>query len=70
MKINKTMAIWINSEFLDEGKGKKTAARDLISPEKKIETPKEPKQIGNGKNDIIERAEQKVITEDGRELLK
>lgn len=55
---------------LYENKSKKTAARDLVSPEKKVETSKVPKKIGNGKNDIIERAEQKVITEDGRELLK
>ena len=55
---------------LYENKNKKTAARDLISTEKKVEAPNAPKKIGNGKNDIIERAEQKVITDDGRELLK
>lgn len=60
----------INNMELYENKSKKTAARDLISTEKKVEAPKAPKKIGNGKNDIIERAEQKVITDDGRELLK
>lgn len=65
------MAIWINTELLEENKGKKTASRDLMSPEQSKAAPqKEPKKIGSGKNDIIERAEQKVVTEDGRELLK
>ena len=42
-----------------------------MSPEQSKAAPqKEPKKIGSGKNDIIERAEQKVVTEDGRELLK
>ena len=27
------------------------------------------KKIGSGKNDIIERADQKIVIEDGRELL-
>ena len=55
-----------------ESKNKKTASRDLINPNQtKTSTPvKDVKKIGNGKNDIIERAEQKVIIEDGRELLK
>jgi hypothetical protein len=65
------MAIWINTEFLDESKGKKTSSRDLMSPDQaKTQPKKEVKKIGTGKNDIIERAEQKVVTEDGRELLK
>jgi hypothetical protein len=66
------MAIWINTEFLDENKGKKTTSRDLMSPDKsKANPPKEEvKQIGSGSNDIIERAGQKVVIEDGRELLK
>lgn len=52
-----------------ESKGKNTSSRDLISPNKK-QPSKETKKIGSGKNDIIERAEQKVVIEDGRELLK
>lgn len=66
------MAIWINTEFLEENKNKKTTSRDLIAPDKKspAPAPQAPKKIGTGKNDIIERADQKVITEDGRELLK
>lgn len=56
---------------LFESKNKKTSSRDLISPEQtKGKSQKEVKKIGSGKNDIIERAEQKVVTEDGRELLK
>lgn len=56
---------------LFESKNKKTTSRDLISPEQtKGHQKKDVKQIGSGKNDIIERAEQKVVTEDGRELLK
>jgi len=57
-------------ELYESNKNKKTASRDLISPDKKVEAPKETKKIGSGKNDIIERADQKVVTEDGRELLK
>ena len=65
------MNTWINSEFLGENKRKKTASRDLMSPEQSKSVPqKETKKISTGKNDIIERAEQKVVTEDGRELLK
>jgi hypothetical protein len=65
------MAIWINTEFLEEGKSKKTTSRDLMSPDQaKAQPQKEVKKISTGKNDIIERAEQKVVTEDGRELLK
>lgn len=55
-----------------EGKNKKTSSRDLMSPDQAKSSPqkKEVKKIGTGKNDIIERADQKVVTEDGRELLK
>lgn len=55
-----------------EGKNKKTTSRDLMSPDqvKNVPQKKEVKKIGTGKNDIIERADQKVVTEDGRELLK
>lgn len=57
--------------MLEEGKNKKTASRDIIPPAKSKPAPRDPvKQIGNGSNDIIERAGQKVVTEDGRELLK
>lgn len=50
---------------------KRTSSRDLVSPEKSKTAPKpEVKKIGSGKNDIIERADQKVVVEDGRELLK
>lgn len=63
MKIN-------NMELLEsKSKGKNTSSRDLISPDK-AQPKKETKKIGSGKNDIIERAEQKVVIEDGRELLK
>lgn len=57
---------------LFESKNKKTSSRDLMSPEQaKGHAPKQDvKKIGTGKNDIIERAEQKVVVEDGRELLK
>jgi hypothetical protein len=56
---------------LFESKNKKTASRDLITPEHaKGQPQKEVKKIGSGKNDIIERADQKVVVEDGRELLK
>lgn len=69
MKIN-NMNILINTEFLEENKMKKTTSRDLMSPEQSKSVPKkEYKKIGFRKNDIIERTEQKVITEDGRELL-
>lgn len=51
-----------------ENKNKKTSARDLVSIEKKVDTTV-PKKISTGKNDIIERTEQKILTEDGRELL-
>lgn len=64
------MAIWINSELLEESNKKKTASRDLMSPEQaKSQPKKEVKKIGSGKNDIIERTGQKVVIEDGRELL-
>ena len=55
-----------------EGKNKKTTSRDLMSPDqaKNVPQKKEVKKIGTGKNDIIERADKKVVTEDGRELLK
>lgn len=57
--------------FEGSNKGKKTSSRDLISPNQtQAEPQKEAKKIGSGKNDIIERAEQKVVVEDGRELLK
>ena len=56
--------------MLEEGK-QKTASRDFIAPDQTKIVPKEPvKQIGNGSNDIMERVGQKVVTEDGRELLK
>ena len=55
---------------LYESKNKKTTSRDLISPEQKGQSPKKNvKKIGNGKNDIIERASQKIVIDDGRELL-
>jgi hydroxyethylthiazole kinase-like sugar kinase family protein len=43
-----------------------------MSPEQAKTAPQkqEVKKIGSGKNDIIERADQKVVVEDGRELLK
>ena len=65
------MAIYINLEYLEEGKNKKTSSRDLMSPdqEKGQATKESVKKISTGKNDIIERAEQKIIIEDGRELL-
>lgn len=50
-------------------KNKKVNSRDLVSP--KPAPQKSPiKKIGSGANDIIERAGEKVVTEDGRELLK
>lgn len=57
---------------LYEAKTKKTTSRDLMSPEQAKSAPakQDVKKIGNGSNDIIEHTEQKVITEDGRELLK
>ncbi len=55
---------------LEENKSKKTASRDLMSPDQaKAQPKKEVKKIGSGKNDIIERADQKIVIEDGRELL-
>lgn len=51
-------------------KGKKTTSRDLISPNQPAPQKEQVKKIGTGSNDIIERAGEKVITEDGRELLK
>lgn len=56
----------------EANKSKKTSSRDLMSPDQtKNNTPKkEVKQIGFGSNDIIEQATQKVVIEDGRELLK
>lgn len=57
-------------ELLESNKGKNTSSRDLMSPDQsKVKTQKEVKKIGSGKNDIIERAEQKIVIEDGRELL-
>lgn len=62
--------IWYTDLF-ESNKGKKTTSRDLMSPDQaKAKPQKEVKKIGTGKNDIIERADQKVVTEDGRELLK
>ena len=59
-----------NMELLEsKSKGKNTSSRDLISPNK-VQPKQETKKIGSGKNDIIERSEQKVVIEDGRELLK
>ena len=57
---------------LYEGKTKKTTSRDLMSPEQAKNAPvkEDVKKIGSGSNDIIERAGQKVVIEDGRELLK
>jgi hypothetical protein len=56
---------------LYEAKNKKTASRDLMSPDQSKPSPKKDvKKIGSGSNDIIEHAEQKVVIEDGRELLK
>lgn len=58
-------------ELTESKKGKNTSSRDLMSPDHNKNQPaKETKKIGSGKNDIIERAEQKVVVEDGRELLK
>lgn len=56
---------------LDEAqKNKKTTSRDLLTPsEPKSQEKKEVKKISSGKNDIIERADQKVVIEDGRQLL-
>lgn len=56
--------------FESNNKTKKTSSRDLIAPGESKQPTKEVKKIGSGKNDIIERAEQKVVVEDGRELLK
>lgn len=57
--------------YESSNKNKKTSSKDLMSPEKAKTAPKpEVKKIGSGKNDIIERADQKVVVEDGRELLK
>ena len=64
MKINNDM------ELYESNKSKKTTSRDLMSPDQaKTQPKKDVKKIGSGKNDIIERAEQKVVIEDGRELL-
>jgi len=57
--------------FEGNNKSKKTTSRDLMSPEQIKSAPKpDVKKIGNGSNDIIENTEQKVVIEDGRELLK
>lgn len=57
--------------FESNNKGKKTSSRDLMSPDKPAAEPKkDSKKISSGKNDIIERADQKIVTDDGRELLK
>lgn len=63
MKIYKTM------EMIFEAKDKKTSSRDLIMPEKNQPKKEDVKKIGSGKNDIIERADQKIVIEDGRQLL-
>jgi len=42
----------------------------LIDPQKVIETAKKPKKISTKQDGLMEREESKVITEDGRELLK
>lgn len=43
----------------------------LISPEKVIpQTKKQPKKIPNSQDGLMERDENKVLTQDGRELLK
>jgi hypothetical protein len=56
--------------MLEESKNKKTSSRDLISPNKKEEPKEQIKKISSNSNDIIERLDQKVVIEDGRELLK
>jgi len=56
--------------MLQEAKNKKTSSRDLISPVKKSEPKEQVKKISSDSNDIIERIDQKVVIEDGRELLK
>ena len=56
--------------MLEEAKNKKTSSRDLIAPDKKAEPKEQVKKISSNFNDIIERLDQKVVIEDGRELLK
>ena len=57
-------------ELTESNKNKKTASRDLITPgQPKTQPEKAVKKISSGKNDIIERTEQKTVIEDGRELL-
>jgi len=57
-------------EIFESNQGKRTSSSDLMNPEHlKKKTQKEAKKIKSGKNDIIERSEQKTIIEDGRELL-
>lgn len=59
-----------NNMNLLETKNKKTASRDLMSPGQTKPVKEDVKKIGSGTNDIIENAEQKIVIEDGRELLK
>ena len=42
----------------------------LIDPKKATEPKKEPKKISISQDGLMEREENKVLTEDGRELLK
>ena len=42
----------------------------LINPSKLYEPKKQPKRISVNKDGLMEREEGKVMTEDGRELLK
>lgn len=42
----------------------------LIDPQKAAEPRKEPKKISTNQDGLMEREENKVLTEDGRELLK
>jgi hypothetical protein len=42
----------------------------LINPQKAEPTKNQPKKISIGKDGLMERQENKVLTEDGRELLK
>lgn len=58
---------WLINE--NKPKNKKTTSRDLISPLEKGQPKEHVKKISSGKNDIVERDDQKIIIEDGRELL-
>ena len=42
----------------------------LVNPQKVTEPKKEPKKISTNQDGLMEREENKVVTEDGRELLK